>query len=336
MSEAAIGNTRAADDRRGAMMERRLRRVAFLAAVLLTCTPAFAQDMLRVGKAGREAFSFVPVDIGDRMGFFKKRGLSVEISSFAGDARLQQAMAADAIDMSLSSGVGMAFILKGAPVKAVAAFADPPLLFALVVPKDSHLKSEADLQGRTVGVSGVGSVTQWLVNRIAVKQGWGLGAIKVVGIGENAARVAAVQSKSIDGGVVDIASALNYAKSGNGRILARFGDTVRDFHVHVMFATDKAIAEKPKAVTSFIAGWFETIRFMRANKAKSVEIAAEVMGTDQEMAAAIYDELMPMLSDQGHFNPKALDVLAKSFVELNMLPAEPDMPKLYTEALLPK
>jgi ABC-type nitrate/sulfonate/bicarbonate transport system substrate-binding protein len=320
------------------MFDLRAKHVLALAALALgaPAAPAQAEDLIRVGKAGREAFSFVPVDIGDRMGFFKKRNLKVEISNFAGDARLQQAMAADALDMSLGSGPGMAFVVKGAPVKAVAAFAGPPLLFALVVAKQSPLKSEADLNGKTVGVSGVGSVTQWLVNQIAVKQGWGLGAIKVVGIGENAARVAAVKSGSVDGGVVDIASALLYAKSGDGRILNRFAHVTSDFHVHVMFGTDKAIAQKPEAIRAFIAGWFETIAFMRANKAQSVEIAADVMGTDKELAAGIYDELMPMFANDGRFNPKALDVLAKSFVELKTLPIEPNMTKLYTETLLPK
>lgn len=318
----------------------RCRRWLGLAVVIFTgvaCnTAALAQEMLRVGKAGREAFSFVPVDIADREGFFKKRNLTVEISSFSGEARLQQAMAADGIDISLASGVGMAFIVKGSPAKAVAAFAGPPLLFALVVPRDSPLKSEADLNGKTIGVSGVGSVTHWLVNQVALQRNWGLGGIKVVGIGDNGARVAAVKSKSIDGGVVDIASALNYVKSGEGRILNRFGHIVKDFHLHVMFATDKAIASKPEGVRKFVAGWFEAIQFMRANKNKTVEMAADVMGTDKELAAGIYDELMPMFADNGKFDPKALDVLAKSFVDLKTLPTEPDMSKLYTEAFLPK
>jgi NitT/TauT family transport system substrate-binding protein len=299
-------------------------------------TPAAAQETLRIGKAGREAFSFVPVDIGDQMGFFKKRNLKVEISSFSGEARLQQAMAADGIDVSLASGVGMAFIVKGSPAKAIAAFAGPPLLFALVVPKDSPLTSEADLQGRTIGVSGVGSVTHWLVNQIALQRGWGLGGIKVVGIGDNGARVAAVKSKGIDGGVVDIASALNFVKAGDGRVLNRFGHIVKDFHLHVMFATDKAIGAKPEALKAFVAGWFETIQFMRKDKAKTVEIAAEVMGTDKELTEGIYDELMAMFADDGKFNPKALDVLSRSFVDLKTLPTEPDMSKLYSEAFLPK
>ena len=106
--------------------------------------------------------------------------------------------------------------------------------------------------------------------------------------------------------------------------------------MHVMFATDKAIAAKPEAIRGFLAGWFETIAFMRKNKAKTVEIAAEVMGTERGLASGIYDELMPMFADHGRFDPKALAVLAKSFVDLKTLPTEPDMSKLYTEAFLPK
>ena len=59
------------------------------------------------------------------------------------------------------------------------------------------------------------------------------------------------------------------------------------------------------------------------------------MGTDAETTGGIYDELMPMFSDTGRFDPKALAVLRKSFVEMKTLPHEPDMSTLYTEAFLP-
>jgi hypothetical protein len=54
------------------------------------------------------------------------------------------------------------------------------------------------------------------------------------------------------------------------------------------------------------------------------------------VAGRNYDELMPIFNPTGRFNPKALDVLSRSFVELGLLPAAPDMSKLYTEAFLPK
>jgi ABC-type nitrate/sulfonate/bicarbonate transport system substrate-binding protein len=309
--------------------------LALLAAAVLAATAATAET-LRVGKAGREAFSFVPIDIGVRTGIFKRHGLDVEIANFGGDAKLQQAMAADGIDIALGSGPGLAFIVKGSPVKGIAAMAGPPLLFALVVRNDDTIKTVDDLKGRKIGVSTVGSVTSWIISEVSRQRGWGVDGITQVPIGENASRVAAVRSKALDGCIVDIASALNYAQRGDGRILLRFNDLVKDFILHVIFATDKAIAAKPEALRGFLSGWFETIAFMRKDKAKSVEIATQVMGTDAATADKIYDELMPMFSDTGRFDPKALAVLRRSFVEMKTLPEEPDMSKLYTEAFLPK
>jgi len=311
------------------------RFLTLLAAALLAATAASAET-LRVGKAGREAFSFVPIDIGVRAGIFKQRGLDIEIANFGGDAKLQQAMAADGIDIALGSGPGLAFIAKGSPVKGIAAMAGPPLLFALVVRNDDMVKTVDDLKGRKIGVSTVGSVTSWIISEVSRQRGWGFDGITQVPIGENASRVAAVRSKALDGCIVDLASALNYAQRGEGRILLRFGDLVKDFIIHVIFATDTAIAKRPEALRGFMAGWLETIAYMRQNKAKSVAIAAEVMGTDTDTAARIYDELMPMFSDTGRFDPKALAVLRRSFVEMKTLPEEPDMSKLYTEAFLPK
>src|SRR5262245_12586163 len=125
--------------------------LSLIAAAVLAATSASA-DTLRVGKAGREAFSFVPADIGVRTGIFKRHGLDVEIANFGGDAKLQQAMAADGIDIALGSGPGLAFIVKGSPVKGIAAMAGPPLLFALVVRDDDTIKTVDDLKGRKVGV----------------------------------------------------------------------------------------------------------------------------------------------------------------------------------------
>jgi ABC-type nitrate/sulfonate/bicarbonate transport system substrate-binding protein len=309
--------------------------LAALAAMMAAPSPA-AADTLRVGKAGREAFSFVPVDVGADVGIFKKHGLDLEISSFGGEARLQQGMAADSVDIGLSSGPGLAFIVKGSPIKGIAAMAGPPLLFALMVRTDDAVKTVADLKGKKVGVSTVGSVTSWIASEVSRQNGWGFDGITQVPIGDDASRIAALRTKALDAAIVNLAVAINFVQRGDGRILLRFQDLLKDFHVHVIFATDKAIAARPEALRGFLKGWFETIAFMRANKAETVRITRPIMGTDEATTAAIYDELMPMFSDTGKFEPKALAVLSRSFVEMKTLPAEPDMKTLYTEAFLPK
>jgi len=98
---------------------RMLAMILVMAAVALSA-PASAADKMRVGKAVAEAFSFVPPDVGMRNGIFQKNNTELELIAFAGDARMQQAAAADSIDILLGSGPAMAFIAKGAPIKGVA------------------------------------------------------------------------------------------------------------------------------------------------------------------------------------------------------------------------
>src|SRR5262252_11047612 len=99
-------------------MNRMILRAAALGLSLaaLAAAPAGAVDKLKVGKAVPEAFSFVPLDIGMKKGFFQKYGVEAESIAFAGDAKMQQAMASDSIDLALGSGPAMAAIaLIGEP-----------------------------------------------------------------------------------------------------------------------------------------------------------------------------------------------------------------------------
>jgi len=115
----------------------------------------------------------------------------------------------------------------------------------------------------------------------------------------------------------------------------RFGSLFKDFHIHIIYARRSFIEKNPDAVRAFLAGWFETIAFMRQNKSKTVEISSRVMGVSPAIAGRVYDELMPMFNSTGRYNPKALEVLRRSYVEMGILPTEPDMSQLVTEKFLP-
>jgi ABC-type nitrate/sulfonate/bicarbonate transport system substrate-binding protein len=228
----------------------------------------------------------------------------------------------------------MAFIAKGAPIKGVAAMAGPPLLMCIVARPD-RAKSAADLKGKKVGVSTAGSLTYWLVSRTSDMQGWGPQAIHAQPMGAMPGQIAALKRGDIDAIVMDLATAFTLEERNDARIIVRFTG-LKDFHNHVIFATNKIIAEKPEAVRAFLKGWFETIGFMRKNKAETVKIAADVTKISEPIMSRTYDEVISMFSDTGKFDPKALATLRKSFVELNVLPQEPDMSTLYTEEFLPK
>src|SRR5262249_1876525 len=116
-------STAAAKKGRGGAMRKSIIVTAIIAALSLAApAPALALDKLRVGKAIALPFDFAPVDIGVANGFFQKHGLELEIVAFAGSAKLQQGLAADAIDIGLGSGPELAFVAKGNPVLGICAF----------------------------------------------------------------------------------------------------------------------------------------------------------------------------------------------------------------------
>ena len=318
-------------------MMRTIAALILLAGAATAPRIAAAQDTLHTGKAVPESIAFVPLDVGVQGGIFKKHGLDVDITAFGGGAKLQQAMAAESIDLGLGSGPEMAYIEKGAPVKAVAMIVGPPLYLVLLVRPDSPIKTVADLKGRKINVSSVRSLTGWLMSELSRQQGWGPRGVELVSFSPSRTALAVMKTGQIDGMMTDMTFALRAQQNGEGRILVRFGDLVKDFHTHVLFATDKLIATRPDAIRKFLLGWFDTITFMRANKAATVKIAMEVLNLDQSIASPAYDQLMSMFSDDGKFHAPALAALSRSYVELDLLPSEPkDMRKLYTEEFLPK
>jgi NitT/TauT family transport system substrate-binding protein len=317
-------------------LQRSLLAIAALACLSLIHGPASADTRLRVGKAQPNQFAFVPADIGVETGIFKKHGLQVETSAFGGDARMMQALTADGIDIALGGGPALATIVKGTPMKAVAALANQPNTIMMVVPKDGPIKSVSDLKDKKVSVSTAGSLTYWLTMQLSRSQGWGTDGIKILPLGAAAAQIAALKTHQIDGVTTDSVTVYKMVEEGTGRILVKFGDSVKDFHVHVIYASNKLIESNPDALKAFLAGWMETVRFMRDNKDKSIALAARLTDTSPAVAASGYNDTMPIFSTTGRFEPKALDVLGASFVDIKVLPEKPDMSKLITEAYLPK
>jgi NitT/TauT family transport system substrate-binding protein len=313
------------------------RGVAAVAVIALlgTAAPARADETLRVGKAQAEPIDFTPPDVGVAKGFFKKHGVDVEIIAFAGAAKQQQALVADAVDIGLGGGPEMSTVAKGTPVVAVAAYAGRPDGLTLVSRANGPVKTVADLKGRKVSVSSVGSLTEWTTRELARHEGWGPDGIHIVFLGDIAGQIAALKTEQIDAMSNDVATAARLERDGIGHTVVNFGTIIPDFIVHIIYATKKVTEQRPEAVRGFLAGWFETIAWMKGNREETIKLIAPIMHQSPEIAAKAYDAVMPVFSDTGRFEPKAVAVLSRSFVQMNLLPTEPDMSKLYTEKFLP-
>jgi ABC-type nitrate/sulfonate/bicarbonate transport system substrate-binding protein len=307
----------------------------FLAILIGLTTSALADRPLRVGIAQPE-FSLIPLDVGIATGRFAAAHLVIDKLTFAGAAKVHQAIAADAIDIALSGGPQMAFIVKGAPERAVAALANAPADLALVALADGPIRAVSDLKGRRISISTGGSLTEWAGHVLARQQGWGPGDLTLVPLGSFLAQSAALKTGNVDAMLTESGTAGRLAEQGVGRTLMNFGGAVEDFHIHVIFARTDFMRDHPDDLRRFLAALLDSIRFMRADKPRTVEIASNTLKISPSLAARLYDELMPYYTTDGRFHPRALAAIADAMVDMGSLKQPPDMAELTTEEYLPK
>jgi ABC-type nitrate/sulfonate/bicarbonate transport system substrate-binding protein len=309
-----------------------------LAAALVTAyglSDAQAADKVTAAKSADVAWTFVVLDVGQQQGIFAKYGIDVEITALAGDAKVQQALAAESIDFGLGSGPSMAFVAKGAPVYAVAAFAAEPRNISVVVGPNSPIRTVADLKGKSLSVTTAGSLTDWLAHRIGVQEGWGPEGVKTVALGAFAASLAALKTGQVDGMMAAIEAGYGLEEKGEGKILVGMEKYAPKFITHVVFARKDMIAAKPDVVSRFLKGFFATIAFEKANKAKTTEIAMQVLHQSKAVMDRTYDYEISMFEDDGHFDPAAVEVIKDSFVGMGILDHKPPNDELFTTKFVP-
>ncbi len=205
-----------------------------------------AAEKLRVGKAVAFAWTFTPLDVGMQTGIFARHGLEIEASAAAGDAKMQQALTADSLDVGIGSGPGMAFMAKGVPAKAVAAMAGVPRNMAVMVGYNSPAKTVDDLKGRKLGVTTVGSLTDWIGKRINMLKGWGADGITTVPIGGMPPARAAIKTGQIDGYIGALETGYSLEEAKEWRVITTATPFVDDFITHVFFVRENMITERPR------------------------------------------------------------------------------------------
>ena len=307
----------------------------FAAAVLTAGSFASAQDVVRIGKTASNALAFSPPEIGSAKGIWEKHGLKVQVQQYAGDARMQQGMIANEIDFGLGSGPSMGFIARKAPIMTVGVIADQPLSMGLITGKNSKYKKPEDLKGARVGITTNGSLTYWLARELSRRMGWGPEGIRMVPLGTITGQIAGLVSGQVDGFIMSASVGYMLDQKNEGEVMLHFGDIIPDFHTHVVFANNRIVKGNPDAIKRFLAGWIETVEFMRANPEEAIALASKTTGIPIDIQRHEFGKVMPMMSKDMRFKESALRLIVDSFQELQILDFKPDPKSLYTEEFLP-
>src|SRR5437773_1566458 len=134
---------------------------------------------------------------------------------------------------------------------------------------------------------------------------------------------AAMKTNQIDGYIGALESGYALEEQKEWRVITSATPFVEQFITHVFFARDELIQKRPEVVRAFLRGWMDTIAYMKANKAKTVEITSKVINVPPSVAARAYDEQIGTFSTDGTFDPKAVAALKASFMEMALLKEVP-------------
>lgn len=311
------------------------RAIAVALLSLGLAASASAAEKLRVGTPEAQGFNFAMLDAGIALGNYDKEGLAIERIDLGGGAKLHQAVNAGAVDLAIGGGTDLQFLVKGAPEKVVAAMGQSPANLAIVVRADSPYRSIADLKGKKIGVSTVGSLTSFMAMEASRREGWGPNGMEILPLGGMTSNLAALNTGTLDAisGSLEVGYVLE--AEGKLRFLLKGGEFVPEFLASVIYAPDKTIATRPEAIRRFLKAWFTTVTYLHDHKSKAVPLMAKIMKIPPAIIAKIYDDEMPSFSLDGRFDPKAIAIVEEALLGFHLIEQMPDNSKLFTTAFLP-
>lgn len=300
----------------GTMRRTLLKTTAATAALGLLGAPAIVRAQgvkIRIGywpvAAGLPFFSAI------EKGYFKEAGLEVEALKFAGAQQVMEAMLSGRSDGS-SNGTGSANLAIGeiAQPGLFKIFATNPsnakyVLDEFIVPKDSPVKTMADLKGKKVA-SGPGIQNVTLAKTMLERAGASGATVMELPIGQHVASLVAGQVDACytlepTGTIGRMNGTTRVIEAG---VVARYilGDPMAPWHGGAASLTSEFIKKHPDVAKKFIAAYARGIELVRSKPAEARQFMKGYTAIEGALTAEVplasymlYSEFKP--SDVAYF-----------------------------------
>ncbi len=306
--------------------------VAIFSLLLGSSTAALAVDSVRVG-VGAVYPTYSVFFAGNKLDIYKKHGLEVQITTFRGGPATQEALAAGSIDVSAiaPAAVNLA-VKKGVREKIVALFTPPvPDGWFIMVPKDSPIKTMAELNGKSIGVTQKGSLTDFWTHRVASIAGISVNTVPLGGGGV----VPGVKAKQVDAAIVWPIFSYKAIVEGSLRPVFSLGERLPASVSEGMAATRDMIDNRPEVLKRWLAATSETITYMQSHESWTEDFLKEYFKEDNpQVLKEVYKDFIMKIRADGLMKPEWMeDALGAAKFLGDKDPLSPD--KIFSTAFTP-
>jgi NitT/TauT family transport system substrate-binding protein len=280
---------------------------------------AGAQDALKIAVGQRGGWEQCVSELGQNAGFFKKRGLALEILYTQGSGETLQSVISASVDIGI--GIGTHSVLgafaKGAPVRAIGSSftsADDQFYY---VSADSDLRDMKGADGKTIAISTTGSASN--IFALALAKHFGVN-LKPQPTGAYAATLTQTLTRQVDIGFSQAPFNLNAVDDGRIRIIAMGRDVpeLRAMTSRLIIANAAILAAKKELIERYMQGFVETLDWLYSDPA-AIKAYAAWSGLPENIARRAPEFLTRENLDPRHIS--GLDTIMIDAVKFKYLPA---------------
>jgi ABC-type nitrate/sulfonate/bicarbonate transport system substrate-binding protein len=288
----------------------------------------FAVDRVRFAYPAK-SLNYLPITMGRDKGMFQAEGIDLQMVLVASTIQVAALTTGD-IDFSGAQSQVMAGAARGLPVKVVGFLTIKPSFWLMAKPE---IKSMADLKGKIIGITAIGSSTDTLARFLVSKNGLTPDReVAFIGTGTTANILTAMKAGTVDAGVLSppfnaMATQMGY------RTLAYFGDYVEQSLSGVGTA-DRMIRERPELVKRMLVATIKSLRFIQQRPAESIQFIGKEWNMDSAAATELYKSMLPAFSKDGGMDEKGIRDALKRETERMALKEETPLSKVMDLRLL--
>ncbi|MET8472135.1 ABC transporter substrate-binding protein [Streptomyces sp. NPDC006422] len=298
---------------------------------------------VKIMVGGIDKVIYLPAMLAQRLGYFKDEGLNIELLSEPAGIDATTSLVAG----NVQGVVGfydhtLDLQTKGKQVESVVQLARTPGEVEVVSNKAAGtLKSPKDFAGKKLGVTGLGSSTDFLTKYLGVHDGVPTDKVTNVAVGAGQTFISALKKGSIDGGMTTDPTVAQILDQKLGKVVVDMRTPEGSkkalgglYPSSSLYMNTDWVNGHKDTVQKLAKVFVRTLRWMHAHSAE--EIAAKMPSDYAQGGEGLYaraiDSTLPMFTTDGRMpaeGPATVQRVLKSF-NPNLKDATIDLKKTYT------
>ena len=324
-----------------------LSAAAVAACALAPLAGAQAAEPITIMVGGINKIIYLPAKLAESLGYFKDEGLTVELQSQPAGVDAENQLIAGAVQAVVGFyDHTIDLQSKGKELEAIAVFCKVPGEVELVSTKAAPtFKTMADAKGKTLGVTGLGSSTDFLTRYLADRQGVASKDYTLLPVGAGNTFIAAIKQDRIQAGMTTEPTVSELLKTGEAKVLVDLRTeegskaALGGLYPAASLYVQNAWADSHKAEATKLAHAFaRTMAWIHTHSAEDIaeKMPKDYYGADKALYVNALKASLPMYTTDARMPAGGPETVLKVLASYKPLVKSKniDLSKTYTNAFL--